>query len=97
MVIAALPSTKATANSELASQPQPIVTGIPRGGIHNGWRLASHEKIQSPKEIKDLASDSKRLLNEIIQENPGTPWEVLAKRERFVALGLAWQPANFGQ
>ena len=26
-MIAALPSTKATANSELASQPQPIVTG----------------------------------------------------------------------
>jgi hypothetical protein len=65
--------------------------------LHNGWRLASQEKMQSPKEIKDLATESKKLLNQIIRENPGTPWEVLAKRDRFVALGLAWQPANFGQ
>ena len=34
---------------------------------------------------------------ELIKENPGTPWELLAKRERFTALGLAWQPANLGQ
>jgi hypothetical protein len=65
--------------------------------VHNGWRLASQEKVQSPKEVKDLASEAKKLLNKVIQENPGTPWEVLAKRDRFIALGLAWQPANFGQ
>jgi hypothetical protein len=65
--------------------------------LHNGYRLASQEKIQSPKEIKDLASESRKLLTKIIKENPGTPWELLAKRERFTALGLAWQPANLGQ
>jgi hypothetical protein len=64
---------------------------------HNGYRLASQEKIQSPKEIKDLASESRKLLTKIIKENPGTPWELLAKRERFTALGLAWQPANLGK
>ncbi len=64
---------------------------------HNGYRLASQEKIQSPKEIKDLATDSRKLWTKIIKENPGTPWELLAKRERFTALGLAWQPANLGQ
>jgi Caspase domain len=65
--------------------------------LHNGYRLASQEKIQSPKEIKDLASESRKLLTKLIKENPGTPWELLAKRERFTALGLAWQPANLGQ
>ena len=65
--------------------------------LHNGYRLASQEKIQSPKEIKDLASDSRKLLAKLIKENPGTPWELLAKRERFTALGLVWQPANLGQ
>ena len=49
-----------------------------------------------PKEIKDLASESRKLLTKLIQENPGTPWELLAKRERFTSLGLAWQPANLG-
>jgi hypothetical protein len=64
---------------------------------HNGYRLASQEKLQSPKDVKDLASDSRKLMAKVIKENPGTPWEILAKRERFTALGLAWQPANFGK
>ncbi|HEY1379142.1 MAG TPA: hypothetical protein VGF55_20235, partial [Gemmataceae bacterium] len=65
--------------------------------LHNGYRLSSQEKLQSPKEVKDLASESRKLLAKIIKENPGTPWEILAKRERLTALGLAWQPANLGQ
>jgi hypothetical protein len=65
--------------------------------LHNGFRLASQEKLQSGKEIKDLASESRKLLTKLIKENPGTPWELLAKRERFSALGLSWQPANLGQ
>jgi hypothetical protein len=65
--------------------------------LHNGYRLGSQEKLQSPKDIKDLASESRKLLAKIIKEHPGTPWELLAKRDRFAALGLAWQPANLGQ
>src|SRR5205814_1914787 len=65
--------------------------------LHNGYRLASLEKLQSGKEIKDLAAESRKLLTKLIKDNPGTPWELLAKRERFTALGLAWQPANLGQ
>jgi hypothetical protein len=44
--------------------------------------------------VKDLASDARKLMAKLIQEHPGTPWEVLAKRERFTALGLAWQPTS---
>jgi hypothetical protein len=62
--------------------------------LHNGWRLAAQEKITSPKDVKDLAIDARKLLSKLIEDHPGTPWEVLAKRERSTALGLAWQPTN---
>ena len=32
--------------------------------LHNGWRLAAQEKITSPKEVKDLASDARKLLGQ---------------------------------
>ncbi|MFO0809274.1 MAG: caspase family protein [Gemmataceae bacterium] len=63
--------------------------------LHKGWRLAASERIQSPKDVKDLASDSKKRLAKLVKEYPGTPWEVLAKRERSTTLGLAWQPTSF--
>jgi hypothetical protein len=47
--------------------------------------------------VKDLASDARKLMTKLIQEHPGTPWEVLAKRERSTALGLVWQPTNLSQ
>jgi hypothetical protein len=63
-----------------------------------GWRLASREKLQSTgDEVKELATDSRKLLTKLIREHPGTPWEVVAKRERFTALGLQWQPTGFGE
>ncbi len=63
--------------------------------LHQGWRLAAQEKVQSAKEVRELAEESKRLLGQVIKDHPGTPWEVLAKRARLTALGLAWQPASF--
>jgi hypothetical protein len=64
-----------------------------RPTVHTGWRLASCERIQSGKEIKDMAAQAKKLFVKVIQEHPGTPWEVLAKRGRLTALGLEWQPS----
>ena len=34
------------------------------------------------------------VLDQVIKENPGTPWEVLAKRQKLTALGLEWQPTR---
>jgi hypothetical protein len=62
---------------------------------HKGWRLASQEKLQSGKEAREWIADAKKLLNKIVKDHAGTPWEVLAKRERFVNLGLSWQPSTF--
>lgn len=65
--------------------------------LHNGWRLAAQDKIQSPKEVRDLANDARKILAKLAEDHPGTPWEVLAKRARSTALGLAWQPTNLSE
>jgi len=65
-----------------------------RPKVHTGWRLASCEKMQSGKDVKDMAAESKKLFAKVIREHPGTPWEMLAKREQLTALGLEWQPSS---
>jgi hypothetical protein len=60
--------------------------------LHGGWKLVPEEKLQSPKEVRDYATDAKKLYAKLIRENPGTPWEVLAKRGQLAPLGLAWVP-----
>ena len=58
----------------------------------NGWRLASQEKLQGDNTGKKLAKDSSELLKKLAKNHPGTPWEVLAKRDRLTTLGLEWKP-----
>jgi hypothetical protein len=62
--------------------------------IHGGWRLASREKLQSPKETRDLATESHKILDKLMRKHPGTPWEVLAGQAKLTALGLEWQPSR---
>lgn len=62
--------------------------------LQQSWRLASREKLQSGKEIRDLVSESKKLLDKLARQHRGTPWEVLARRERLTALGLEWQASR---
>jgi hypothetical protein len=67
----------------------------PLGPGHIGWRLASMPKLQSTdKDIKDLIADAKEALKTIKKEHKNTPWEVLARRESGVYLGLKWMPNN---
>ena len=60
--------------------------------IHGGWRLASQAALQGDAAGKRLANDARKILTRLAEEHPHTPWEVLAKRERWTALGLDWQP-----
>ncbi len=62
--------------------------------IHGGWRLASTARLQGDSAGKKHANNARKLLDKIIQDYSGTPWELLAKRERLTALGLEWQPAK---
>jgi hypothetical protein len=58
----------------------------------NGWRLASQKKLQGDPAGRKLANESAKLLDKIAKDHAGTPWEVLAKRDRLSNLGLKWQP-----
>jgi hypothetical protein len=62
--------------------------------LHGGWRLAATIKLQGDSAGKKLAKDSTKLLEKLAKEHKGTPWEVLAKREKLTALGLEWQPTR---
>jgi hypothetical protein len=60
----------------------------------NGWKLASLEKPKGDSQGKNAEKASRKLLEQVIKDNAGTPWEVLAKREKLTALGLQWQGAK---
>jgi hypothetical protein len=59
---------------------------------HVGWRLKSQAKLQSTdKDIKELVSELKDTLGALKKEHKNTPWEILARRETGVYLGLDWE------
>ncbi|HVS37486.1 MAG TPA: hypothetical protein VMS17_18125 [Gemmataceae bacterium] len=60
----------------------------------NGWKLAAVEKPKGDSQGKNLEKAARKLLDQIAKDNPGTPWEVLAKRQKLTALGLQWQGAK---
>jgi hypothetical protein len=59
--------------------------------IHNGWKMAAKEKA-SDAAGKKYDKSARKLYGDAASAYRGTPWEVLAKREKFTALGLEWQP-----
>jgi hypothetical protein len=58
----------------------------------NGWRLASQKKLQGDATGRKFGTDAGKLQEKIIKEYAGTPWEMLAKRDKLSNLGLKWQP-----
>jgi hypothetical protein len=58
---------------------------------HTGYRLRAKINL-TDREGAKIAADAKKLLKKIAEEHKGTPWELLAKREMMVALGLEWLP-----
>jgi hypothetical protein len=62
--------------------------------LHGGWRLAAQTELTGDATGKRLARNARKLLDQLIGQHRGTPWEVLAKREKLTALGLEWKPAR---
>lgn len=62
--------------------------------IHNGWKLAATAKLQGDSVGKKLAKKANTTMEKLVKDFPGSPYEVLAKREKFTALGLEWQPTK---
>jgi hypothetical protein len=63
-------------------------------GVHGGWKLAAQMNLQGDATGKKLAKGSRKTLDQLIKDHAGTPWEVLAKREKLTALGLEWHPTR---
>lgn len=64
---------------------------------HNGWKLVAKKNPQGDKAGKDLIKEYRKLLDKIAKDHPGTPWEVIAKRDASEEMGLEWQSARVGQ
>jgi hypothetical protein len=62
--------------------------------LYGGWRLAATTGLQGDATGKKLSRESRKLLEKVAKDHAGTPWEVLAKREKLTALGLEWQPTR---
>ena len=60
--------------------------------IHKGWQLAPSQKI-TDRDADKYALRAKAYWKQLSQENAGTPWAWLAKREQLISLGLEWQPS----
>lgn len=74
----------------------------PEKGKAAGYRLASSAKMSSKKDIQEKADEAREILAKMAEEHKGTPYEVLAKMNKNIALGLKWEvipeaPANEGE
>jgi hypothetical protein len=59
--------------------------------LHIGWQLASREKISDRDAAKNHKAALKHL-EKLAADNGGTPWAMVAKREKVASLGLDWVP-----
>lgn len=59
----------------------------------NHWRFVPAEEFNFGSQTKNDAEEARRLLTRCIQNNPGTPWAVLARRELKDAMGFRVEEA----
>jgi hypothetical protein len=64
--------------------------------VQNGWRIAAKETLEGDKTGQNLAKDARKIFDKIIKDYAGTPWAILAKRDRLTNLGLEWQATKIG-
>jgi hypothetical protein len=62
--------------------------------VHRSFQLASRTDLTGDSTGKKLAKSSGKMMMALAESLKGTPWEVLAKREKLTALGLEWKPST---
>ncbi len=72
--------------ADMKRQPKPFQ----REGS-NVWRLVPSEGIDSTPQVTRMAKAAVAYLKGVIEQHPGTPWELLAREELKTPLGWAWQ------
>ncbi len=66
------------------------------GEDNNGYRLTSQSRPSTSDEnVREWRRELRRGWRTIISEFPGTPWELLARREGQTNLGLTWSPTRY--
>ncbi|HEX3315178.1 MAG TPA: hypothetical protein VHR72_09830, partial [Gemmataceae bacterium] len=63
--------------------------------IHVGWRVNTSHKVQIKEaKVKSMVKDVAKLWKKIEKDYPMTPWAIIAKREKNVAMGMTWVPTR---
>ncbi len=58
---------------------------------NNTWTLVPADAIQTGSQMAAMAEKAKRLLQQVVEEHPGTPWAMLAQKELSTPLGWEWR------
>ena len=56
-----------------------------------GLQLVPVAKMQSKKDVREVADKGKEMFETIIKDHKGTPWEIVSKQAKTISLGLKWQ------
>jgi len=64
----------------------------------NGYRLTAELTLDknTPATYKEMFTDARKALLDLSKENPNTPWALLAKSDRSVAIGLRLTGGTIG-
>lgn len=57
---------------------------------NNHWVIEPNEEITAGIQLKKMGAKGVELLEKVIREHPGTPWELIAQRELSRPLGWQW-------
>ncbi len=63
--------------------------------LHDGYKLIQTPNMKVKKEKQHL-TEAHEIFDAMITSYRGTPWAIVAKRDRALSLGLAWQPFKKG-
>jgi len=58
---------------------------------NNTWKLVPHKEITVGSQLAKAGETAIKYLQGVIDEHPGTPWELLARRELATPLAWKWQ------
>lgn len=62
---------------------------------NNLWRLVPSKNIGGGISVKKIAQRADEYLGRVIEEHPGTPWALMAEREKNVPMGWDWREGHY--
>jgi hypothetical protein len=61
----------------------------------NRWRLVASNNVSAGQVVKKMAAKANDYLNRVIDQHGGTPWQVMAEREKSAPLGWEWKEETY--